>query len=362
MTIAIFGASGYQGKLVLAELARRGTDAVLVGRDAARLSAAAATAQLAGAPYRLAGTADHDAMVRAFTRCRAVINCAGPFTPSGGAVVRAAIAAGCHYVDTSGEQLYIKQIFDTFDAEAQRAGVSIVPSATDGCVLTDLTAQLLADRAGDLTEITTIHLISGGGGPSRGTLRSVLESIDVIKTGGLTYQDGGWRTGIPARQAEISLPGGTGPVPLMKFPMPEVVTIPRHIPARRVTGLVEAALSAQLSMPITAELISDLPEGPAAESRHGQHFTYIIDAVTVGGHHVRGTVQGTDTYGTTAVIAAESALRLTAGQARPGVLAPAQAYDPAQFLNALAAHETRYAVESKLNKKPRTGSARLRSR
>lgn len=344
MTIAVFGASGYQGKLVLAELARRGVDVVLVGRDAARLSAAAAIARLADAPCRLADAGDHDAMVRAFTECRVVINCAGPFTPSGGAVVRAAIAAGCHYVDTSGEQLYIKKIFDTFDAEAQRTAVSIVPSATDGGVLTDLAAQLLADRAGALAEIATIHLISGGGGPSRGSLRSVLESIDVIKSGGLTYQDGDWRTGIPASQAEVTVPGGTGPVPLMKFPMPDVVTIPRHIPVRRVAGLAEAALGARLSMPITAKIISSLPEGPTADGRRGQQFTYLIDAMTADGHHVRGTVQGIDTYGTTAVIASECALRLTVGQAKPGVLAPAQAYNPADFLDSLAEHGIRYTI------------------
>jgi short subunit dehydrogenase-like uncharacterized protein len=284
-------------------------------------------------------------MVSAFAGCGAVINCAGPFTPAGEVVVRAAIAAGCHDVDTSGEQLYIKKIFDTFGAAAQRAAISVVPAATDGCALIDLTAHLIADRAGPLTQITTIHLISGGGGPSRGTLRSVAESVDVIKTGGLTYLNGDWRAGIPASQATATTPASPEPIPLMKFPMPEVVTIPRHIRVQRVTGLAEAALGAQLSTPITPQVISSLPEGPAASSRRSQRFTYLIDATAAGGHNVRGTVQGTDTYGTTAVIVAESALRLTANGIKPGVLAPAQAYDPADFLNSLAEHGIRYTIE-----------------
>jgi short subunit dehydrogenase-like uncharacterized protein len=66
--------------------------------------------------------------------------------------------------------------------------------------------------------------------------------------------------------------------------------------------------------------------------------------MTADGHHVRGTVQGIDTYGTTAVIAAECALRLTIGPAKPGVLAPAQAFDPASFLDSLAEHGIRYAI------------------
>jgi short subunit dehydrogenase-like uncharacterized protein len=344
MTIAVFGASGYQGKLVLADLARRGADTVLAGRDEGRLSAAAATAGVAGAPRRLADIGDHDAMVAAFEGCRAVINCAGPFTPSGEAVVRAAIAAGCHYVDTSGEQLYIKKIFDTFDAEAQRAAVTVIP-ATNGCVLTDLIAHLLADHAGPLTEITTVHLIAGGGGPSRGSLRSVLESIDVIKAGGLTYHDGNWRTGAPASRTSITLPASPEPIPLMKFPMPEVVTIPRHVRVRHVAGLTEAALGTRLSIPITPEIINSLPEGPTDDSRRGQQFTYLIEAVSTDGRRTRGTVQGADTYGITAVIAAESALRLTASLAKPGVLAPAQAYEPADFLNSLAAHGVHWTTE-----------------
>jgi len=40
-----------------------------------------------------------------------VINCAGPFIVSGDAVIRAAVAARCQYVDTSGEQLYLKRVF-----------------------------------------------------------------------------------------------------------------------------------------------------------------------------------------------------------------------------------------------------------
>jgi hypothetical protein len=56
------------------------------------------------------------------------------------------------------------------------------------------------------------------------------------------------------------------------------------------------------------------------------------------------TEQGTDTYGTTAVIATESALRLAGGEAKPGVLAPAQAYDPADFLNTLAEYGIHYTI------------------
>ncbi|MEV0388673.1 saccharopine dehydrogenase NADP-binding domain-containing protein [Nonomuraea sp. NPDC050643] len=345
MKIAVYGASGYQGKLVLAEAVRRGLDLVLTGRDAARLRQAAATVGLSGPDIRLAAADDHQALLAAFREADAVVNCAGPFTPTGPAVVRAAIAAGVPYVDTAGEQPYVKAVFDTFGAQAEAAGVSVVPAANDACVPGDLIAALLAERLGPLEEITSIHVITGGGGPSRGSLRSVIESIDIIKAGGLVYDDGDWRVGLPARKTSITLPGGAEAIPVAKFPLTEVVTIPRHVQVRHVEGLAEAALSARLSVPLDPSIIADLPEGPTEQARESQRFTYVLDAVALDGRRARGVVAGPDTYGTTATIAVESARRLVTGPAKPGVLAPAQAYDPAAFLDFLLLHDVRWTIE-----------------
>lgn len=345
MKIAVYGAGGYQGKLVLTELARRDIEAVLAGRDLARLEAAASAVGLPDAERRLAGTGDHEALVRAFRGCGGVINCAGPFTSSGAAVVRAAIAAGCHYVDTAGEQLYVKKIFESFVTEAENAGVTVVPAANDGCVPVDLMARIMADRLEPVEEIITTHVVTGGAGMSRGSLRSVVETFDVIKAGGLAYHDGDWRLGLPARRTAITLPGRSEATPVMAFPVPEVVTIPRHIRVRHVQGLTEAALGDRLNTPLTPEIIESLPEGPDEDGRRTQHFTYVLDATGTDGRRARGIVQGPDTYGTTAVIAVESARRLIADRAKPGVLAPAQAYHPATFLDLLRPHGIQWIIE-----------------
>lgn len=344
MKIAVYGASGFQAKLVLAELARIGIEPVLAGRDAERLRAAAAAVGVIDADRRVAGTSDHDALVDAFRGCDAVINCAGPFTPSGHAVVRAAIAAGCHYVDTAGEQAYIKSVFDTFADDAQRAGVTVVPATNDACVPGDLLARLIAERLPRIDEIAVTHFIVGGGGPSRGSLRSLVETADAIGTGGLTYADGDWHTGIPTRRASITLPGDTQPTPVAALPLSEVVTIPRHVTVRYVESLVDATLRARLSTPLTAQMIDGLPEGPSDDARATQRFIYLVDATGPGGEHLRGIVRGPDTYGTTAVIAVEAAHRLVAADAQHGVLAPAQAFDPASFLDFLGHHGITWAI------------------
>jgi short subunit dehydrogenase-like uncharacterized protein len=328
--IAVYGASGYQGKLVLAELAARGLTPILVGRDRARLAAAGRP----GAEVRIAALGDHEALVAAFRDADAVINCAGPFTGTGHQVIRAALAARTPYVDTTGEQEFLKSVFDTFAASAELAGVSIVAAANDGCLPIDLVAHELRTDVRRTDRMTLTHVIVGGG-PSRGSLRSALGTIDALTSGGLTYFDGGWRAGVPAMLQKVTLPGAAEPTEVARLPLCEVVTIPRHVPVGHVESFVEATVSRRLSTPIPPEIIDTLPDGPSAEARAGQRFTYLVDVWRGGEPAVRGVVEGVDTYGTTAAIAVEAARRLAVDGARPGVLAPAQAFDAPDFLGFL---------------------------
>lgn len=345
MKIAVYGASGYQGKLVTAELARRNIDMVLVGRSLERLRAAADQTGVPDAEVRLAGLDDLDQLVAAFRQCTAVINCAGPFTRSGETVTRAAIRAGCHCVDTSGEQLHIQQMFDTFTIDAEQAGVAVVPVTTDGGVPGDLIAHLLAERVEPVEEIITAHKIVGGGGMSRGSLRSALETIETLKAGGLSYEDGDWRPGTPGRRTSMTFPGSAEEVPVVRSALQEVVTVPRHVRTRRVEGVVEAALAARFTSVLTPATIDSMPEGPALDSRLSQEFTIVVDAIGRDGRCARGVVSGPDTYGTTALIAVEGARRLAADCATAGVLAPSEAFDPAGFLDFLTPHGIGWSIE-----------------
>ncbi|WP_165959198.1 saccharopine dehydrogenase NADP-binding domain-containing protein [Actinomadura sp. KC345] len=337
MKIAIYGAYGYQGRLVRAELARRDAEIILVGRDAERLAAVAG-----GRETRTAAITDHDALVAAFRGAGAVINCAGPFTPAGTAVVRAAIAAGCHYTDTSGEQLHIKRVHDTCSEGARRAGVVATPAMTDGGVPGDLLARVLADHlgGGPLHEVLTGHSVTGGAGMSRGSMRSLLGTADVVRSGGLAYEGGEWRTEARPRLTSLTFPG-RGPVPMSRFALPEVVSVPRHIEVQHVQGFVEADLAAQFSGAVPEEAVDAFPENPDAEARRGQRWAVLVRAGTPDGRRATAFAEGSDTYGTTAAIAAEGTLRLSGP---PGVRAPAEVLDPAAFLNALAPTGTTWKI------------------
>jgi short subunit dehydrogenase-like uncharacterized protein len=120
--------------------------------------------------------------------------------------------------------------------------------------------------------------------------------------------------------------------------MCEVVTIPRHVTVRRIAGFVDAGLASRLATLPTPALIDSLPDGPDPDARRGQRFRYTVDAVLADGARRTGIVEGTDTYGTTAVVAVESARWLADDPAPSGVLAPAEAFDPADLLAFLSGH------------------------
>ncbi len=118
--IVVYGATGYTGRLVSAELARRGATFTVAGRSAAKLAALADS--LDTAPEVAAVPIDDAAGLRALLDgAGAVIACAGPFVEHGGPVVAAAAETGTHYVDTTGEQPFIRSVFDRWGPIAQSA-------------------------------------------------------------------------------------------------------------------------------------------------------------------------------------------------------------------------------------------------
>jgi short subunit dehydrogenase-like uncharacterized protein len=108
-------------------------------------------------------------------------------------------------------------------------------------------------------------------------------------------------------------------------------------------------LSPLLRTPLRAviDLVIDrLPEGPEEEARRASEFLVVADAHGRSGQTARAVVQGNDVYGITAVIAVEFARRMAAPDYdRSGVLAPAQAVDPADFLGFLGEHGVSHHVE-----------------
>jgi short subunit dehydrogenase-like uncharacterized protein len=354
VTIVLYGATGYTGRLVADELERRRLDHVLSGRDEAKLAAVAGGR---GAPVRAVGLDDERGLRDLLADARVVISCAGPFTLAGHALVRAAIDTGTHYVDSTGEQPFIKLVFDRHGPAAERAGVTLVPALGFDYAPGDCIARLAASGHEPLDELVIGYAVKGFG-MSRGTMRSALE---ILKGGDVVYEESDWRPApFGVFRGSFDFPAPIGRQAVVRYPSGEVITVPRHIRTRRVASVVTARMMAPhpvlapavaymqpplaltLRTPLREVLsraVGALPEGPGERERRAAEFTIVAVARGEDGSEGRGVVRGSDVYGLTAVTLVHGAELMSApGYDRAGALGPAAAYDPEAFLNFLGDH------------------------
>lgn len=355
MTVVLYRATGYTGVLVTDELVRRGAPFVLAGRNREKLERLSAE-RGREAPVAVASVDDPESLRRLLDEARVVINCAGPFTLAGEAVVRAAVDTGTHYLDSTGEQGYIRMVFERLGAEAERRGVALVPGMGFDYVPGDCIARLAAADHEPLERLTLAYAVEDFG-MSRGTMRSALE---VMKGGDVVYEDWDWRaSSLGVSRAHFEFPPPTGRQTMLRYPSGEVITVPRHTRVRTVESLIAARGTAPgplapvvpflapgfalaLRTPLRSALgriIERLPEGPAEQDRRAAEFTIVAEARGEDGSVGRGVVRGSDVYGLTAVTLVHGAeLMWSEDYDRAGALGPAAAYDPGRFLRFLERH------------------------
>ena len=124
-TILLYGATGFSGPLVAAAAARRWSTPgatcrlVLGAREGAELEQ---LARRHGVDYRAFGLDDRSRVLRALRGVKVLVNAAGPFAWTGERLAKAAIEAGCHYVDINGEVDVYKRLDDLGRFAGQRDG------------------------------------------------------------------------------------------------------------------------------------------------------------------------------------------------------------------------------------------------
>jgi len=326
MTLAVLGATGYTGRLVLDEARRAGLPLRLVGRRREALEALAR----GGEEVRLADARDGDALADAFAGAAVVASCAGPFLELGLAPVAAAVACGAHYLDTSGEQEHVRHVHERYAARAAERGVVVIAAFGFDYVPGDLAARLAAEQVeGALDEVVVAYSVKRVG-TSRGTRRTLAV---VMGQDQMAWQDGrlvASRFGATTRT--VRFPFGERTV--VEWGGTEPLTVPRHTDVRNVRSYLRApAVAAQagrvgrLAAPLLRLSTVAGPEGPSESGRRKSRFTVLAEARGHGGSG-RAVLSGSDPYGLTALLLVRGAEALVGGEARGvGVLAPAEAFD-----------------------------------
>lgn len=364
MSVVLYGATGFTGRLVARELLRRGATVVLAGRDPDKLSSRAAELG-GGLRFMQASLDDHAALTSAVAQGRVVVNCAGPFARTGDPVLRAAIAAGSHYLDTTGEQDWIRRVFEVHDEALRGAAVAAAPGMAFSHTPGDVLCHLVGRTVEPVARLTVAYHVEGFE-MSRGTVHSSLEQLNGLD---VAYERGTWvADGARPRRERFAFPDGIGERHVARYPTGEVVTVPRHVRCDELAARISTvSIAPRVVAPIVPSvtpllgrllrtrakhglerLIARLPEGPTDAARGAVRWTVAVEATGRDGRTSTGVVSGPDIYGFTAVSIADTAIRMADPAYAPvGAVAPAQAVvDAADFLDRAEAFGVRWRVDS----------------
>ncbi len=353
--VVIYGASGYTGRLVAEYLREYNVPFIAAGRDKGRIEEAMAKVPgIETAKYTVA-TADMDvaALSKLFDGAKVVCNVTGPFVDYGDIVAEAALNAGAHYIDTTGEQPWVKRCAEYWGDKFGEAGLLCAPSVSYMYATSEIAAQYALEESGvDTLDI----LVLFKGIP---TYASTQSFYSVLQYDALYLEQGELKPWTPGTSFEapipsevmtaLALPWGGMSHPIW-FKRDHRVSTARAIGGNHSRELMQFVLSATEEFekdirPLPADeqkrILSEKADAiqggmPPRENRR-EHRT--IDIVRGRGSLARKdvTIHGTCAYLQTGLLQAAGAFHLlNAAPFQTGFASPCEAFGHRELYGALS--------------------------
>lgn len=343
--IALYGATGFTGRLIAGRLAAEGLEFRIGGRDSEKLEE---LADELGAQGRrpevvVADVDEPQRLEELMDGAAVVINCAGPFCELARPVVDAALRSKTHYLDTTGEQEFIRWVSEKRHDDAETRKVALMPSCAFEFALGDLAAEIALEKAAH--RIVVAYAVRDFK-MSHGTKKSL---VRTLAEGGLGYRDGRHRqesTG--CRLFDVPFPDGKTQKGVW-VPGGEAITVPRRGGVSRVETCVVATGSMahlaaaivgkipalmRLLQPVTDRIVEQTSGDPHQAQEKPAKFRVV--AFDPRNSEPFVTLEGVDPYEVTAAIVVEAATRIVNdGPLRTGFVGPADLFEPRQFLSAV---------------------------
>ena len=333
--LLIYGATGYTGRLAVAEAVRAGLRLVAGGRDPEKLAAlASATAPARGLETRAFELDRPDPLARALEDISVVLHCAGPFSRTALPMYDACVRTGTHYLDITGE-IEVFEALAARGAEAAGAGIMVMPGVGFDVVPSDcLIADLAVRHPGGRTLRLGLAVRSGA---SRGTMRTVVEGmgefrirrdgvIARVRPGELRHA---FDFGPPPRAALVGVLGDVSTA----FHSTGIPNIETYLQATRtfvrLTRILRGfgpLLAGRAGKALLNRLLDRAPEGPSESARRTAHAILVAEIEDAEGRRAAARVRVPDPYGFTATAGIAIAGRALAGDFKPGFQAPSSAY------------------------------------
>ena len=335
--IWIVGGTGRTGRGIAAELVRRGRAPVLIGRDAARLAAAATRVGGSTATLTSGGAADTAEKIRAH-RPAVVVNTVGPFTETTGVLIESCLAGGSDYLDLANDLAGFAEVLGRNEA-AVAAGRTLVTGAGFGATATEsVVVRLCAERpAPARVRVDMIPSVAVEAGPLGDALAGTLvEGLPGVAGGGRyesrRYENGRLvRARIAADPVRLTLPDGDQ-VTTAGMPLGELIAAQRASGAPNVistSGEAPTAAPVRLVLPYAIRLLA-IPavrrfarrrlaaiHGTAREAPRAHSWGHAV-LEWPDGDRREGWLRVGEAMSFTTAVAAEVAQRLAAGEGKPG--------------------------------------------
>jgi short subunit dehydrogenase-like uncharacterized protein len=196
--IVVFGATGYTGRLIAERLVAQGARPVLAARSERRLAELAE--RLGGLETAKADAMRQNSVFALVESGDVLVSTVGPFAKWGDPAVRAAIAAGAIYMDSTGEPVFIRRVFEELGPPAARSGAALMTAMGFDFVPGNLASALALREAGEAAVRVDVAYYSLGAGlasASAGTRESL---VGVTLSDNHAFRDGRLRLVRPAER------------------------------------------------------------------------------------------------------------------------------------------------------------------
>lgn len=356
--VVVYGASGFSGRLIVEFLREYNVPFVAAGRDRERLEEV-----LERVPG--IGTADYDIVevghsvdeLTALLRgAKVVCNTVGPCIYYGDTVVEAALAAGCHYIDTGGETPWVRSVRERWHEPFAEAGLLVAPATAYMSATAEAAIRVAQERAPGIDTIEVLSMFMGV--PTYGSTQTIfgqlqwesiyLEQNEYVEWPPVTTIEalvpGEFRT-------RLALPWGGFPHPVWFKDDPRIANVyafggllDRSLMENVVAGQRDyqekiRPLPQEQQRAVLAEIADSMQAGtPPRENRRRQRT---IDVVSGRGSldSVQVVVHGQGAYLQTGLIQAFAAHHLAYERPRTvGFASPCTAFGHRELLAALAAY------------------------
>lgn len=344
--IVLFGATGYTGRLTAEAMVERGLKPLLAARSQDKLDAL--VHELGGAlDTATADVSDPPSVAALVEPGDVLVTTVGPFARWGEPAAGAATTIGAHYIDSTGEPPFIREVFERYGPPADQAGIGMLTAFGYDWVPGNLAGALALERAGDLaTRVDVGYFITGGGASMSGGTRASL--VGVVAEPAFGFRDGRVQTERGAKRVRTFDVGGKQLAGVSAgssehFALPRVAPRLREVnaylgwfgPASRAMQALSAGGSVAMKVPGVERLwgaatgrVQGSSGGPDAEARSKSGSHIVAIAYDSAGRPLSEVhLSGVNGYTFTGRMLAWGADRVAAGALKgTGALGPVDAF------------------------------------